>query len=580
MSLTLTGIGVTAGIALGKVHRLTPGELALPEYHLEADAVEAEVERVRRAVKRGDDFLSGVLDRVGESGGETARELLEAHRLILQDPMLVESACERIRENRINAEWALAQQADQLQQEFRRLDDEYLALRREDLEQVVSLIQRELADQPSALFSTQVPHRLDDTILIAAELTPADLTILSQRRVAGLVTEHGGPWSHSAILARSLEIPMVVGVHHALELLTEGESVVLDGHYGAVLVNPDENLQRHYGEKQTTSRRHRSELKRFLSRPSRTADGKTFRIHGNAELPIEFERCMEASVDGIGLMRTEYLFLDERIPDEATQYRAYRSAIRTMAGKPVTIRTLDAGGDKLPDALALTRGPNPALGLRGLRLSLSVTDLFREQLRAILRASTEGPVRILLPMLTNLEEIAQARQMIAECREELRSEDLSIDPELPVGGMIETPAAAINIDAMATELDFLSIGTNDLIQYVLAIDRQDELVSYLYDPAHPAVVDLIARIVEAGRRQKLEVTVCGELAGDERAARLLLGLGVTHFSMPPARVAAVKKSLIEASAERCREIVERFRARGDQYGSELLERLRHSAGSR
>lgn len=581
MSLTLTGIGVTAGIALGRVHRLTPGELALPEYHLKADAVHAEIERLRRAVQRGDDFLAGVLERIGESSGETARELLEAHRLILQDPMLIDAACERIRANRVNAEWALARQADELQEQFRRIDDEYLALRREDLEQVVSLIQRELAEQPPALLSTQVPHHLNDTILISAELTPADLTILSQRRVAGLVTEHGGPWSHTAILARSLEIPMIVGVHHALELLDEGESLVLDGHYGAVLVNPDDGLQRHYAEKKSASERHRSELERFITRPSRTADGKTFQIYGNAELPIEFERCMHAGVAGVGLMRTEYLFLDESIPDEEAQYHAYKKAIRAMGGRPVTIRTLDAGGDKLPDSLALTRGANPALGLRGLRLSLSVTDLFREQLRAILRASTEGsPVRILLPMLTNVEEIAQARQLIAECREQLRSEGLAIDPELPVGGMIETPAAALNVDAMASELDFLSIGTNDLIQYVLAIDRQDELVSYLYDPAHPALIELIGRIVEAGRRHDLEVTVCGELAGDERAARMLLGLGVTNFSMPPARVAAVKKSLIEASADRCEEIVERFRADGDQRGAELLAKLWHSGGAR
>ncbi|HSH27661.1 MAG TPA: phosphoenolpyruvate--protein phosphotransferase, partial [Wenzhouxiangella sp.] len=495
------------------------------------------------------------------------------------DPMLVDAACERIRTRRVNAEWALARQADKLQEQFRRLDDEYLALRREDLEQVVSLIQRELAEQPPALLDSQVPHHLNDTILISAELTPADLTILSQRRVAGLVTEHGGPWSHTAILARSLEIPMIVGVHHALELIDEGEPLVLDGHYGAVLVNPDDSLQRHYAEKQSSSERHRREIERFITRPSLTADGKSFRVYGNAELPLEFERCMQAGVAGVGLMRTEYLFLDEHIPDEEAQYHAYRKAIRAMGGKPVTIRTLDAGGDKLPDALALTQGANPALGLRGLRLSLSVTDLFREQLRAILRASTEGsPVRILLPMLTNTDEIVQARQLIAECREALRAEGLAIDPELPVGGMIETPAAALNVDAMATELDFLSIGTNDLIQYVLAIDRQDELVSYLYDPAHPALIELISRIVEAGRRHDLEVTVCGELAGDERAARLLLGLGVTNFSMPPARVAAVKKSLIEASADRCEEIVERFRSRNEQRGAKLLEKLWQSGG--
>lgn len=580
MSLTLTGIGVADGIALGKVHRLVPGELALPEYHLDAGAIDEEIDRIRRAVERGDAFLADVLDRVGEGGGETARELLEAHRLILQDPMLIDAACDRVREQRINAEWALAQQGEQLQEEFRRIDDEYLALRREDLEQVISLVQRELAEQPAALLSTQVPHRLDDTILVAGELTPADLTILSQRSVAGLVTEHGGPWSHTAILARSLEIPMVVGVHHAVELLEEGEAIVLDGHYGAVLVNPDDHLRRHYSEKRAASQRHRAELKRYLTRPSRTADGQDFRLFGNAELPMEFERCMEAGVPGIGLMRTEYLFLDNELPDEETQYRAYRQAIRAMDGREITIRTLDAGGDKLPDSLALTRGANPALGLRGIRLSLSITELFRDQLRAILRASIEGPVRILLPMVTNEGEIARARQIIAECREALRSEGHAIDPAIPVGGMLETPAAALDVDALATELDFLSIGTNDLIQYVLAIDRQDELVSYLHDPTHPSIVELLARIVEAGRRHQRQVVVCGELAGDERSARMLLGLGVTDFSMPPARVAAVKRSLIQASAGRCRELVERYRRRDGRGVDDLLDALRHSGGPR
>ncbi|MFW5926697.1 MAG: phosphoenolpyruvate--protein phosphotransferase [Wenzhouxiangella sp.] len=557
MSLALTGIGVTSGIAIGRVHRLTPGELSLPEYHLGVDAVDGEVERIRRAVARGDRFLSRVLERV-EDGGDTARELLEAHRLMLHDPMLVDAACERIRNQRINAEWALAQQSEELQDAFRRMDNEYLALRREDLEQAVGLIQRELAEQPATVLSTQVPHHLDDTILIASELGPAELTILSQRHVAGVVTEHGAPYSHTAILARSLEIPMIVGVHRALDLLGEDESVVLDGHYGAVLVAPDENLKNHYIEKQSASRRHRDELKRYLGRRAQTADGQPFHLYGNAELPVEFERCLEARVSGIGLMRTEYMFLDSELPDEETQYRAYRAAVEAMGGRPVYIRTLDAGGDKLPGALELTRGPNPAMGLRGLRLSLSVSDLFSRQLRAILRASVHGPVRIILPMITRIDESQQARSLVADCREQLRSEGIATDPALPVGGMIETPAAALAVDRMAAELDFLSIGTNDLIQYVLAVDRQDELVSYLYDPAHPAILELIARIVAAGRRHGREVMVCGELAGDDKAARLLLGLGVGHYSMPPSQVAPVKKSLIEADARRCREIVENY----------------------
>ena len=574
MSLALTGIGVTSGIAIGRVHRLTPGELSLPEYHLEADAVAAEIERIEDAAGRGERFLKGVMDRVSGTGNETARDLLEAHRLMMRDPMLIEATCERITRQRINAEWALAQQSEQLQEEFRRLDDEYLALRREDLEQAVGLIQRELADQPASLLGTQVPHRLDDTVLIASELGPADLTVLSERRVAGLVSEHGAPYSHTAILARSLEIPMVVGVHHALELLEEGEPVIIDGHYGAVLVGVDDNLRRHYAEKLDSTLRHRNDLKRYLGRPSITADQQPFQLYGNAELPLEFERCMDANVAGIGLMRTEYMFLEEQMPDEEAQYSAYATAINTMQGKPVTIRTLDAGGDKLPAALELTRGPNPALGLRGLRLSLSMADTFRSQIRAILRASSHGPVRILLPMLTSVGEIHQARQIIAECREQLRAEGVRIDPALPVGGMIETPAAALDIERMALELDFLSIGTNDLIQYVLAVDRQDELVSHIYDPTHRAILELIARIVDTGRRLEREVMVCGELAGDPLAVRLLAGLGVSHFSLPPAQVAAVKKSLIECHAGRCRELVRDEQAgKGSGDGKDLLQRL-------
>ncbi len=574
MSLSLTGIGVTSGIAIGRVHRLTPGELSLPEYHLQADAVDAEIERIQRAAGRGEQFLSGVRDRVSGSGSDTARDLLEAHRLILRDPMLIDATCERIQQHRINAEWALAQQSEQLQEEFRRLDNEYLALRREDLEQAVNLIQRELANQPASLVGTQVPHQLEDTVLIADELGPADLTVLSQRRVAGLITEHGAPYSHSAILARSLEIPMVVGVHHALELLEEDEPIIIDGHYGAVLVGVDDNLRRHYAEKLESSLRRRIDLKRYLGRPALTADGQPFHLYGNAELPLEFERCLEANVAGIGLMRTEYMFLEEQMPDEESQYRAYSVAIKTMQSKPVTIRTLDAGGDKLPAALELTRGPNPAMGLRGLRLSLSMTDTFRSQLRAILRASTLGPVRLLLPMLTSVDEILQARQLIAECREQLRAEGIRIDPELPVGGMIETPAAALDIERMAPELDFLSIGTNDLIQYVLAVDRQDELVSHIYDPTHRGILELIGRIVETGKRHGREVMVCGELAGDPDAARLLTGLGVSHFSLPPAQVAAVKKSLIECHAGRCRDRVrDHMAGKGTRGGKDLLTAL-------
>jgi len=390
--------------------------------------------------------------------------------------------------------------------------------------------------------------------------------------VAGLVTEHGGPMSHSAILARSLEIPMLVGIHHALDILEEGESVILDGHYGAVLAGHDEGLLRHYQDKRELTRRRRSDLKRYVSRPSRTADGEDFELFGNAELPDEFQRCQDANAAGVGLMRTEYLFMDETVPDEEQQYRAYRTAVKVLAGKMLTVRTLDIGGDKLPRGLALTRGPNPALGLRGLRLSLSLNELFRQQVRAILKASVDGPVQILLPMITGLSEVRQARALIERWGQELRDEGVSVDPDVPIGGMIETPAAALAVEQLVDELDFMSIGTNDLIQYVLAIDREDELVSYLYEPTHTAVLELISRTVEAGDSRGKPVIVCGEVAGDEKAVRLLLGLGVRRLSMPPASLPAVKKSLIEASARQCRELVGRYRA--NQIGQqELLSRL-------
>lgn len=571
MSLILTGIGVTSGIAIGRVHRLTRGELELPEYHLDADALDAEIERLRQAFDRAEQFLQRMLERMSESG-DTARELLEAHRLILRDPLLLDATCQRIREQRVNAEWGLVQQTQTLLAEFSRLDDDYIALRREDLEQSASLVQRQLAEQPASQIGAKMPRKLAGTVVVAESLGPADMAILHQRRVAGLVTEHGGPMSHSAILARSLEIPMVVGVHHALKRLIEGEPIVLDGHYGALLLSYEEALQRHYEEKQAASLRHRSELRRYIDRPSRTRDGETFRLWGNAELPAEFERCRQARVAGIGLMRTEYLFLSGRMPGEEAQYRAYRAAVEAMQGRAVIIRTLDAGSDKLPPSLAVTAGPNPALGLRGLRLSLALTELFREQITAILRASVHGPVQILLPMVTHVSEIHQARRIIDDCRARLQESGLEIDPAVPIGGMMETPAAAVAVRHLAPALDFMSIGTNDLMQYVLAIDRQDEQVSYLADPAHPAIISLLEQIVEAGREFDCPVTVCGELAANEATVRMLLALGIVNFSMPPASIPAVKKSLTEARASHCRTLLNRYRTRPDN-GRELLEQM-------
>lgn len=573
MTLALTGIGTATGIGLGRVHRLVPGELEIPEYHLDPDDVRGEQRRYRQAVKQVERYLDSVGKRLDERTGQATMEFLEAHRLMLRDELLFEATLALIGDKRLNAEWALARQHETLLAEFERMDDEYLAARREDIDQVVHLIQRQLADQPAEQLAERIPNRLDETIIVAPNLSPADLAVLHQRRVAGLITEHGSPWAHTAIVARSLDIPAIVGVHRASRLLRENESVVLDGFYGVVLATDDDNLLGHYREKRAAGARRDSELERYRDRRPRTTDGETFHLEANAELPGEIRRARDRGAEAVGLMRTEYLFMQPELPGEDQQYEAYRAAIEAMSGRPVTIRTLDAGADKLPPGLSLVLGPNPAMGLRGIRLSLGLPRLFATQLRAILRASAHGPVRILLPMITDLSEIRRARSLLAACRQSLREAGVEVDPEIPLGGMIEVPAAALAADALAGELDFLSIGTNDLTQYLLAIDRSDELVSHLYTPAHPAVVRTLAHVLRAARHAQRPVNLCGELAGDPDFTRLLLGLGVRRFSMPPGRLLVVKQRLLDSDAGRCAQQVKAFLADPAAAGDDLMDRL-------
>ncbi|MEM7053762.1 MAG: phosphoenolpyruvate--protein phosphotransferase [Pseudomonadota bacterium] len=574
MILTLSGIGVSDGIAIGRIHRLSSGELELPEYHLEKGDLEAEVERLRRAVKRAEQTLSEMEQTLQRAESDPARELLQTHRLMINDDLLVGEATRMIRAEKINAEWALDRQAAVIRREFERIEDDYLAMRIEDLDQIVRLLQRELAEQPLAQLAQRIPHQLDQTVVMAEALSPAELALLQERKVAGLITEHGGVWSHSAIVARSLGIPMVMAVHHAGRLLREDESVILDSHYGVVLATEDERLHEHYAEKSQAVQRNHHQLERFLKAPDRTRDGKRFRLFGNAELEPELIRCRESGVVGIGLMRTEFMFGQNQLVNEDAQYQIFSQAVETLDGRVLTIRTLDAGGDKLPKEMRHLHGPNPALGLRGLRMSLAMQETFQTQIRAILRASKHGPLRILLPMLTRVDEIQQARALIAQCREQLQMRGVRPDPDVPIGGMIETPAAALMAAQLARELDFISVGTNDLVQYVLAVDRQDELVHHLFKPAHRSVIELLHRIAQAAERVDRPVQVCGEMAGDPQYIRLLLGLGLTEFSMPPAHLAAIKANLIQADAGTCVALVQRYlENEDDEIGQALLLQL-------
>jgi len=410
--------------------------------------------------------------------------------------------------------------------------------------QVVERVLKALLGQPSAM---PLPAASEQSrILVAHDLSPADMILFKQNRIAAFTTDVGGATSHTAIMARSLNIPSIVALHHAREIIHENELLIVDGQQGVVIVNPDKQVLAEYKLRQSQWELEKQKLKRLKTTAATTLDGAPVELHANIELPQDLAQVKEAGATGIGLFRSEFLFLNrDGLPDEEEQYRAYLQVAQEMRGLPVTIRTLDLGADK--HLTGTTReSANPALGLRAIRLCLAEPQLFHTQLRAILRASAYGKVRILIPMLSSLAELRQTRHMIVHAKQSLALEEIPFDPNVPIGGMIEIPAAALAAQAFARELDFLSIGTNDLIQYTLAIDRTDDAVAHLYDPLHPAVLQLIANTISAADKAGIPISVCGEMAGDPLLTRLLLGLGLRRFSMHPAHILTVKQQVLKA----------------------------------
>lgn len=454
-----------------------------------------------------------------------------------------------------NAEWALQLQLELLLADFRSLDDEYIRSRGEDVGQVVRLVQGKLNEEAADKPFESMPDRLADTLVISSELTPGELAILHERGVAGIVTEHGGPTSHTAILASSLGIPAVMGVRRAQTLLREGEMLVLDGRLGVVYADPDEAISSHYHEVQRITSRFKRSLEAIRDLPAVSLDGQRISLQANAERPAELQQACEQGACAIGLYRTEFLYLQGAPPNEEAQFTEFAAAIALLDGIPLTIRTLDLGADKSSDHLdfaQLRKCANPALGLRAVRLCLRDTDLFKTQLRALLRASALGPVRCLIPMLTSVQELRMVHVLLDEAREELEERDLKYDHEMPVGGMIEVPAAALALAELGRHLDFISVGTNDLLQYTLAADRVDEQVAHLYDLQHPGVVRLLRHIFREAEALRLPATVCGEAAGDRQFTRLLLALGLREFSMHPGRLLEVKQVVRETDIPKAR----------------------------
>lgn len=543
MSFTLQGISAAKGIAIGKIYVADRGQMEIFEYTLWPHLVEKEVRRFTRAVEVVRDQLQAIKEQVPPESAADVAPFIDTHLLMLEDSAIATAPVELIRERCCNAEWALKAQRDALVSVFEAMDDPYLRTRKDDVDQVVNRVQRVLLnyDKPT---HERGDGRLAGRVVFAHDLTPADMVLMQHQGVSALLTEYGGPNSHTAILARSLRIPAIVGLHNARQYLRDDELVVIDGRQGTVLVDPDERMHRHFRRRQRDIARHRAARNKLRRSPVVSADGLPINLQANVELPSDIEAATQVGAEGIGLYRTEFLFMNrESPPDEEEQYETYAGVVKALQGRVVTIRTLDLGADKSvdggrPDAPMTS---NPALGLRAVRLCLREPGLFKPQLRAILRASRHGPVRLMIPMLSCTQELRQVLQILDVCRRELKRQDIRFGESMSVGAMIEVPAAAVCADIFARHLDFLSVGTNDLIQYTIAIDRIDDEVNYLYDPLHPGVLRLIRTALKAGEKVGVPVAMCGEMAGDARYTRLLLGMGLKEFSVHPNSLLEIKQ---------------------------------------
>ena len=540
MALLLNGMGVSRGIAIGPVFVLHRNQPEIVERSVDKKSISAEVRRFKSAHSKARKQLEKVKRDIPVDSPEDISAFIETHLLMLDDAMLSATPIELIKQLRCNAEWAIKQQRDAIVKVFESMDDPYIATRRDDVNHVFGRVLKALANQ-----NVDEHYNWKGQIVVADDLTPADTIHMQNDGVAGFVTEMGGPLSHTAILARSLNIPAVVGLSEARRYLKSGETLVVDGSNGMALAEPDDHLIDHFQKRQREIKRVARELVKLSDAKSRARSGERISLLANIEIEDDLKLLRKVNAAGVGLYRTEFLYMGRSdVPDEEEHFRTYMKVVRALRGAPLTIRTVDFGSDK--EVESVSTGPlahNPAMGLRGIRLCLNDPSLFVPQLRAILRASAKGPIKIMFPMLTTVTEMLQAMQLVETTKTSLRSKNIAFDEKIPIGGMIEVPAAAISAAHFAEHLDFLSIGTNDLIQYTLAIDRIDDQVNYLYDPLNPGVLSLIKNVIEAGHKKKIPVTMCGEMAGNSEYTRLLLGLGLREFSMPPNSILEIKKVL-------------------------------------
>lgn len=556
MAWSVSGIGVGDKLAIGRAWVLAPASLDLPRRNLTAAQIEPEIRRFEAAVGRiAQEFEDLRVALKGEPAAEV-RAFLDLQAMVLQDPILIDETIDLIRGEQCNAEWALVRQFEEVANQFNAIDDPYLRERKADVQQLVERILKAMqgvANLSAALAQQDgQPNQDLPWILVARDIAPADMLLLRQHQFAGFATDSGSPTSHTAILARSLGLPAVVGMGSLHGLVAQGEEIVLDAAMGVVMGSLDADLRAHYADQRAGQQLVSERLKRLKTIEAKTLDGERVQLQANLDLPEDAAAALEAGCDGVGLFRSEFLFMNRQAaPTESEQTDAYRRVVTVMAGRPITIRTLDSGADKSVAALAVGRAApaNPALALRAIRLCLAEPELFLTQLRAILRASAHGPVRIMIPLVSGPNEMILARRMIQTAMQQLDTRGLAYDRGILVGAMIEVPSAAIAIDSLLAHIDFASLGTNDLIQYTLAIDRTDSEVAHLYEPLHPAVLRLIRDVIRACDKANTPISLCGEMAGEPQFCRLLLGLGLRIFSMHPVELLRVKQEVLRARAQ-------------------------------
>ena len=551
----IQGIGASPGIIIGKAYLLERFKVRLPQKQINPEQVEGEIKRFLNAIEKSRDQLTEIKEKILDTEVRKHSFILDVHLMILDDEMLLQDTVDKIRKEKVNAEWALDLTLEKLDAAFKAIEDEYLRERRSDLHYVSARIFRNLLGKKH----DDITKIKGKVIVVAHDLSPADTLQMNLKHVAGFITDIGGKVSHTAILSRSLGIPAVVGLEVATSLINGGDLLIIDGETGEVAINPTEEVSQSFLERKRRTKLIEREILKYASLPAETRDGVRIRLQANIEMVEEISSAKIHGAEGIGLYRTEILYLNRKdLPTEEEHFQIYRRLVEDIYPATATIRTLDIGGDKFLPDYSKNNEMNPALGLRAIRFSMKETDIFKTQLRGILRASAHGKLRILFPMISGMEEIRQAKAILEEVKKGLMKAKITFDQEIEIGAMIEIPSASVTADLLAREVNFFSIGTNDLIQYALAVDRINEHVSYLYEPLHPAILRIIRGVVQYAHQAGIPVAICGEMAAEPAYALILLGLGLDEFSMNPVSIPRVKKVLRMSRFEETRSLVEQL----------------------